>query len=371
MKGYDVGVCDHCGGAFADRIPPPEAFDRYYADMSKYEYADTAGKESPYDERRFDESAKSIAEAMPDRDLRIIDIGCATGGQLAALKRLGYHRLLGMDPSPACAAAAKRLYDIQVFTQCLSSIESIPSTFDLAILSGILEHLANPAQMLRRLAGRLADGGTLFVLVPDVAGFADALDAPFQQFSTEHVNFFSQQSLHNLMAVSGFEPIRVKKQVFAQSLTAGMPTVVMFARKVSSPRPMEKDQESLIAVGRYIDASEALERRIASRIDELASQGRPILVWGVGTHTQHLLAMTRLGQANIVAFVDSNPHYQGKRLAGREILSAAAAAGRPEPILISSCVLQEEIARQIRQSLGLTNELICLYDRPSFKGGGS
>ena len=39
-----------------------------------------------------------------------------------------------------------------------------------------------------------------------------------------------------------------------------------------------------------------------------------------------------------------------------------ALAGRDEPILISSRFYQTEIERQIRRDLGLTNEIILLYD---------
>jgi hypothetical protein len=86
-----------------------------------------------------------------------------------------------------------------------------------------------------------------------------------------------------------------------------------------------------------------------------------VIVWGVGTHTQHLLATTRLREVAIRAFVDSNPHYQGERLDGISILPPEAVRERSEPILISSAISQEEIARQIRDGLKCVNELIRLY----------
>jgi hypothetical protein len=43
VPGYDVVVCDRCGGGYADGIPDQLAFDRYYRDMSKYEYAQREG----------------------------------------------------------------------------------------------------------------------------------------------------------------------------------------------------------------------------------------------------------------------------------------------------------------------------------------
>ena len=78
--------------------------------------------------------------------------------------------------------------------------------------------------------------------------------------------------------------------------------------------------------------------------------------------TQRLLASTKLIQANIAAFVDSNPKYQGKSLVGRLILAPHELQTRREAILISSWMYQKEIEEQIRNMLGLHNRLIKLYD---------
>jgi hypothetical protein len=73
------------------------------------------------------------------------------------------------------------------------------------------------------------------------------------------------------------------------------------------------------------------------------------------------LASGNLARANIAAFVDSNPKYQGKQLNGVPVLSPDALKARPEPILISSQVFEHEIVRQIREDLRLDNKVITLY----------
>ncbi len=108
-------------------------------------------------------------------------------------------------------------------------------------------------------------------------------------------------------------------------------------------------------------SARADDERLHAKIDALVADGRPILVWGVGTHTTRLLATSRLAEANIVAFVESNARYHGKTLHGRPILAPEALKERDEPVLISSRVFQHEIADQIRNELGCSNELILLY----------
>jgi hypothetical protein len=75
-----------------------------------------------------------------------------------------------------------------------------------------------------------------------------------------------------------------------------------------------------------------------------------------------LLGETALGQATLLAFVDSNPIHQGRTLAGRPIL-APADLGRfianDTPIVIGSLVNLESIEASIRD-LGLANPLMRL-----------
>jgi hypothetical protein len=63
-----------------------------------------------------------------------------------------------------------------------------------------------------------------------------------------------------------------------------------------------------------------------------------------------------------VAFVDSNPNYQGHHLRGIPIIAPAQLRARNEPILIASWMYQHAIERQIRDDLALPNETITLYD---------
>jgi hypothetical protein len=75
---------------------------------------------------------------------------------------------------------------------------------------------------------------------------------------------------------------------------------------------------------------------------------------------RRLLASTRLSCANIVAFVDSNAHWRGQKLAGRDILGPDQLAGRPEAIVICSAAFEHEIAATIRHKLGLANRILSI-----------
>jgi len=123
---------------------------------------------------------------------------------------------------------------------------------------------------------------------------------------------------------------------------------------------LARDEITEPGLRRYIAESAAIEDRTRREITRQAA-GRPLLVWGTGTHTQRLLAIGAFDSVRIAAFVDSNPKYHGRELHGAPVIAPASLAGRREPILISTRGFQSEIQDQIRRQLKLENEIILLY----------
>ncbi|MGH7655308.1 MAG: class I SAM-dependent methyltransferase [Gemmatimonadaceae bacterium] len=364
VTGYDVVVCDTCGAGYADGIPDQRAFDRYYRDMSKYEYHQRDGAESEYDQRRLAIIADILAPHVTRSDARILDIGCATGRLLANLRDRGFPNVVGLDPSPACAAAAKKLYGIGVITKTLAELGAGPERFDVAIFVGVMEHLRDLDEAFVHLRAILNPGGLVYVEVPDALTFTDWPNAPFQDFSNEHINFFAPVSLEHLMLRRGFSRVFLEQNHREQSYHTVMSNIsAVFRKEHAAPASVSLfDHDTKPALERYIAQGRAEDERLHAKIDALAESGRPILVWGVGTHTTRLMATSRLPEANIVAFIESNARYHGKTLHGKPIVAPEALRGHAEAVLVSSRVFQHEIKKQIRDDLRCPNELILLYD---------
>lgn len=363
VTGYDVVTCAKCGCGYADGIPGQDAFDAYYRAMSKYEYHQRDGAESEYDTRRMEIIARLVAPIVPRRDARILDIGCATGRLLANLRDLGFANVEGADPSPACAAAADRLYGIRVHTATIAELADTNERYDLCLLVGVLEHLRDLGAAFAHLRRLLAPHGRLYVEVPDATAFADWSNAPYQDFSTEHINFFAPVSLDNLMRAHGFTRVFLEQNHREQSYKTVMSNISA-AYQIGaewSAGAIEFDAETAAGLDRYVASCHAEDERVRSRIAALADSRLPLVVWGVGTHTTRLMAISPLARANIVAFIESNARYHGRTLHGRPILAPSALSGHTEPVLVSSRVFQHEIAEQIR-AMGCPNELILLYD---------
>ena len=364
LAGYDVVVCKSCGFCFADNIPDQEAFDIYYREMSKYEHRDRSGLPSEFETRQFPALAQFIQKYIPETNARILEIGCANGGLLNALKQLGYQNVLGIDPSPICAQNAEQLYRIQVLTSAFSDIKAEIGPFDFIILVAVLEHIHDLDDTLTKLYNLLSPGGKIYMEVPDATKFTSSPDAPFQEFSIEHINFFSPISLANLMGTYGFSEVFLSQTSYEQTDThTGYAIRMVFQkRSANNEFSITLDQDAESGLKDYIKASQKVENRIHKTVNELVDSQQPLIVWGAGTHTQRLLATSRLKEARIVAFVDSNPNYQGKQLNGIPILNPERLIGISDSILVSSRIFQSEIVHQIRSELQLKNSIFTLYE---------
>jgi SAM-dependent methyltransferase len=361
LNGYDVVSCKRCGLGFADDIPEQDIFDRYYQDNSKYEYQHTGGKESESDESRFCAIASTLERLVASKSSRVLEIGCATGRLLALLRDAGFADVHGLDPSPGCAQAAWDLYQIPVSAGSLFSIPAPLNTYDLVISVGVLEHVKDVSKALDCVRRVLAPKGLVYAEVPDGSRYAGRPDAPYQEFSIEHINFFSTVSLSNLFRRNGFRPVSTGEAVRQQNENTTCPVAFGIFEKADSILPIERDERTEPGLRRYIEESAAVDARVRRVIQDTA-RGRELLVWGAATHTQRLLAVGAFTNIRISAFIDSNPKLHGHTLQGIPIVSPASIRGRNEPILISTRGFQRQIRDQIRGPLNLDNEVILLYE---------
>ena len=231
MESYDVVICRKCGLVYADNIPSQEEFNNYYAVMSKYEFDHKDGIVAQDYITQYTKIVDFIIPHISSSDARILDIGCSTGALLSVFKNKGYHNLLGLDPSASCVRVVSELYDIQAVAGDISSFCG-EGTYDLIILSAVLEHLMDFEYSMKKMRSLLSDKGLLFIEVPDVERFHEFISAPFQQFSVEHINYFSKDSITNLLAAYSFNTLVIQQNESSLNMTID-PDLFVLAQKAS------------------------------------------------------------------------------------------------------------------------------------------
>jgi 2-polyprenyl-3-methyl-5-hydroxy-6-metoxy-1,4-benzoquinol methylase len=361
--GYDVVCCERCGFVYADTNVSQSAYDRFYAEYSKYEDSKTGtgGIENPFDWQRQQETGAQIANFLRNPQIRILDVGCANGGLLKALQDLGYQNLCGIDPSPACVENTQRL-GIEAHIGSLFKPFN-ERAFDCVILSHTLEHVQDLQGALGWIEKRLRPNGIVYIEVPDANRYHDFLYAPLQDFNTEHINHFSLMSLENLMARYSFTYVAGGPKILKAGPLISYPAIYGFWTKQGGARAtLRKDETLCDSIRQYIQRSKALLKDIDLRLSRILMNSQEVIVWGTGQLTMKLLIETSLARANIVAFVDNNPINHGKFLRGAPIMAPNQLDGMNAPIVIATLLHHDSILEQIRQ-MKLANEIIVLTEK--------
>lgn len=366
--GYQVVSCDRCGFVYADTPVTQRDYDAFYARHSKYEdnHTSTGGGGSSEDAKRLQETAACVAKAFPDRDARLLDIGCANGGLLKALRDMKYTNLVGMDPSQACVEATRQLCQCEAFTGLLSSIPAGIGEFDGLILSHVLEHVQELGEAMSSIRKLLKPGAVAYLEVPDATRYAECLVAPFQDFNTEHINHFSSHILQQLCEHHELQMQSIGAKTFEAA--PSMPYAAIygfFTRDASAPKftGWRKDLELRPKMGEYIAISLQMMDRIKTTLQTTLQAAPEIIIWGTGQLAMKLLSETCLGQAKIVAFVDGNPINHGKVLLGQPILAPDQIRHLSQPIVVTSILHASEISNVIRHQHNLTNPVLLLQSR--------
>jgi len=365
LAGYDVVTCRHCGFCFGDHIPGQDAFDRYYEVMSKYEIAQRPATPMDHNQQRLLEVVPFIERAA-QHNQAILEIGFASGQLPHLLRERGYGKLQGIDPSSSCAHIARECYGIPVQCGTFSSITLAEPQADLVILIGVLEHIHDLSQAMQVLRALVPDAGRVFITVPDASHYAQGIDAPFQEFSVEHINFFGPLSLANLMSANGFEQLFCESaSVHANANTITPVVHGAFAKRAASTgfglNVVSRDDGTEPALREYVDKSHREHQQVVPVLQRLADGRQPLIIWGAGAHTLRLLAQAPLAQANITSIIDSNPRYLGKRIGSVPVVGPDQRPDDDASILVSSRVYQDDICRQIRERLNWKNQVITLY----------
>jgi 2-polyprenyl-3-methyl-5-hydroxy-6-metoxy-1,4-benzoquinol methylase len=108
----------------------------------------------------------------------VLDAGCGRGALGAVLRQRGWH-VVGIERHPEAAGVAQgRLAQVVQADMCdFARVEEELGDvhFDVLIFSDVLEHLADPAGVLRHYLRRLRPGGRLFVSVPNFVVWTNRL----------------------------------------------------------------------------------------------------------------------------------------------------------------------------------------------------
>lgn len=148
--------------------------------------------------------------ALPD-GARLLEVGCATGGNLRLLARYGTLDAAEMD-GPSARYARQRGTGARVVEGFLPDglPPALDGPYDLIALLDVLEHIADDAASLRALLARAARGGALLLTVPAYGWLWSAHDV-----ANHHERRYRRSDLVRRVAAAGW---RVERATYFNTL---------------------------------------------------------------------------------------------------------------------------------------------------------
>lgn len=156
---------------------------------------------------------EKIALFKPDRNLRILDVGCGTGSFLRALATAGYRDVWGIELSDYAAAIARERTGARVLVGDILDADLPAASFDVINATEVIEHLRDPRLFFARVHELLAPGGVFVYSTGNARGlYARVLGKRWPYLHPEgHLFYFDPSTLARYFVAAGLQPVVASK----------------------------------------------------------------------------------------------------------------------------------------------------------------
>jgi SAM-dependent methyltransferase len=204
-----VVACSDCGFFCKATRPTASLLERHYA-FAGEDYLDRISEDNLPFRADFRAALRTIQHAYPAGG-SVLDLGCASGGFLAALgARWKRH---GLDLSELMVRRAAARGGIVVRRADVFSAHFDAASFDVVTAFDVLEHLPQPLQLLSEVRRILKPDGMLLLGTGDAGALGARLaGSRWTYFAVpEHISFFSTRSLERAFRLAGFQRSKFKR----------------------------------------------------------------------------------------------------------------------------------------------------------------
>lgn len=170
------------------------------------------------------------------RGCRMLDVGCDTGVFLAAAVRRFGIVPVGVDVNANAISVAIR-EGIEAYHGTLESAPAHLRDFALVTAVDLVEHVANPKNLLLEIRDRLAPGGLAYVETPNIRSAVYRIGRSLsiltggrpmslydRLFPAQHIQYFTRDSLSSLVRSAGLQVVELReRRLAADSIAASIP----------------------------------------------------------------------------------------------------------------------------------------------------
>ena len=223
---------------------------------------------------------------------RFLDIGCGEGGQLMATTEIGW-KACGLEPSVTHSQSAKDL-GFSVINDYLNEGIYDPASFDVVLLSHVIEHILVPNHFLEVVMQLVRPGGRVVIVTPNAAYNAAKLCGPNWMMlqPIDHVSLLTQESFKEMDA------IRRHQIHFATSEYSSEPLVTLLAALKGRFKPSkivdaESPKKGISKSAQTLSLVPKLAQRLSGGLIDLCLKllSLPWHIYNISTNNQACLVV--------------------------------------------------------------------------------
>lgn len=211
-------LCRNCGHVFTNPQPTQSELDDYYTRHYRAEYKKVTAPKLKHVYRAGLRAMERLQRLRPyaSAGASVLDVGAGGGEFVYLLTRAGFSAK-GLEPNEGYAAHARTAYEIDIATGTIEGNIPDAGFWNVITLHHVLEHLADPVNVLRGLGEALAGQGVLIVEVPNVEARYHAAN---RRFHFAHLHNFSADTLRLAASHAGLSVADLKTQPHTGHLNA-------------------------------------------------------------------------------------------------------------------------------------------------------
>jgi len=282
----------------------------------------------------------------------VYDIGCNDGTLLRHYQQLGV-RVVGVDPSPAAAAAeADGVPLVREYfgPDVAKDLVSAHGRGAVAHIHNCLAHCTDLPGVVLGLRELVGAAGMVIVETPSVLDLVDnvRVDTVYH----EHVSYFSMTSLANALRSAGLYPWHV------EHTDSHGDSLLVYARAAKPAAAnavrAELDREAadgISGLARYLGFARDVEvsgRGLRAFLREATGRGESTVAYGAAAKATMLLNVFGVDVPDVQFAVDHSPHKIGLRIPGTHLTirpPGELMTARPDVVLVTAWNHAEEIVR--------------------------
>jgi SAM-dependent methyltransferase len=327
--------CQACRHVYQPLSPPLKTLLQNIYE-SKFSVGSTPKGVGNYGEYMASHCLKNMGILSPKKPQSVLEIGCSDGYFLDVFKKLGFSRVVGIDP---CIAKDHEKDGVFLVRGYVTDRTELNESFDLIFSTDVLEHVEDVNAMLGFCQKHLTPAGRLSISVPNFERLLESGDPA--AFMHQHLHCFTPASLEFLFQNHGlyidkFKATALDYYVNA-SLTKGL------GREIKAPTT------------RFHQFDDLVSKNLQILKATMNTSGKTYL-HGVNSTLNNVLHWM---ESNLdFALIDNDETKHGELFLGKRVGNPAEINfSSSDSVIIITSTFQEEIQNQYRYDLGFTGKI--------------